>query len=65
MSTYAKLLKSVIDGVPPATGMTRSEMEAEIASITEQLKRPIGDAMRIILCGDRAALRKALAAMSI
>ena len=59
--TYAKTLKRAIDNAEPATGMTRTEVEAAIAGISRQLVGPIGNAERIMLCADRAALRKALA----
>ena len=64
MSDYAKVLKKVLDSASVAQGMSRVELEAEIASITEQLKHPVGDGMRIILCGERASCRQALAVLS-
>lgn len=60
---YAEALAKVLDEAPPATGLTRAEIEAQIATINAQLLRPCGDALRIMLCGDRASLRKALAAL--
>lgn len=58
---YAKALAAALDEAAPATGMTRAEIEAGIAAINEELRRPCGDALRIMMCADRAALRKALA----
>lgn len=60
---YAAALKKVIDEAKPATGLTRTELEERIAAVSDELKRPLGDAMRIMLCGDRASFRKALAAL--
>lgn len=57
---YTKALKKILDEAKPATGMSRDELQARIAEINEMLKKPMGNAERIMLCGDRASLRKAL-----
>lgn len=62
---YAKALQKAIDQAPTATGgIKRADIEAQIAAIGDELKRPMGNAARIMLCADRASLRKALAALS-
>ena len=60
---YAAALEKAVNEAPAAVGMTREEIEQRIAAINAELKRPVGDAMRIMLCSDRASLRKALDAL--
>lgn len=62
---YAETLDQVMNETPAATGLKRAEIEAGIAAISTRLTRPCGDAERILLCADRASLRKALAALPV
>jgi hypothetical protein len=57
---YLVALKKALDEAKPAKGLTRAELEDGIAKITTDLKSPMGDAERIMLCADRESLRKAL-----
>ncbi len=60
---YAAALSKALDEAPAApAGLTRAEIEAAIAALDADLKRPCGDALRITLCAERASLRRALAA---
>ena len=61
--SYASILKKALDEVPAAQGLDRADLEARIAGITKQLKGPASNTERIMLCADRAALRKALDAL--
>ena len=61
---YANALARATQEMSPATGLDRAEIERLIAGINDELKRPVGDAERIMLCADRASLRKALAALT-
>lgn len=58
---YSRALEKIQKEAAPATGMTRAELEAAITSITTQLIGPMSNVERILLCGDRSSLRKALA----
>jgi hypothetical protein len=57
---YSVALRKALDKAKPAEGLSRTELEEGIAKITEDLKSPMGDAERIMLCADRESLRKAL-----
>lgn len=57
---YANALGKVIDAAKPAIMCSREELKEGIAKISKKLKAPLGDAERILLCGERASLRKAL-----
>ena len=61
---YANALARATRGASPATGLDRAEIERLITGINDELKRPVGDAERIMLCADRASLRRALAALT-
>lgn len=58
--TYAKLLKEVIDAAPPAASTNRAELKAQLAEIAKWLAGPMSNAERILLCEERASIRKAL-----
>lgn len=58
--TYAKLLKEVIDTAPPATSTDRAELKGQLVAITKELSGPMSNAERILLCEERASIRKAL-----
>jgi hypothetical protein len=61
---YAKRLKKALDGARLlGEGYSRGELMRRSAAINEQLKCPMSDAERIMLCADRAALRKTLEAL--
>lgn len=62
---YAKALKRAQGKALSAVGLSRAELEECIAAIGKALISPLlgGDAERIMLCADRASLRKALAAL--
>lgn len=62
--TYATALAKALKEAPTATGLSREDLERRIADITDALKGPVGNTERIMLCADRASLRKALAATS-
>lgn len=59
---YVQMLKKTMDEAKPATGMSADNIAAALAAITDRLKGPLGNAERIILCAERASLRKAQAA---
>ena len=59
--TYTKELKKALDEAKPlGGGYSHDELCRRISEITERLKRPVGNTERILLCADRAALRKTL-----
>jgi predicted unusual protein kinase regulating ubiquinone biosynthesis (AarF/ABC1/UbiB family) len=61
---YAQTLKKLTDEAPPASWLTREQLEAALAAITQSLKGPMSDGERLILCEDRSSRRKALAALN-
>lgn len=60
---YAEALKNVVDEEPAAQGYSRGELMRRIEAIGQQLKGPMPNVERILLCGDRTAYQKALAAL--
>lgn len=60
---YNAALKKVVDEEPAAQGYSRDELLCRIEVIEQQLKGPMPNVSRILLCGDRSAYRKALAAL--
>lgn len=63
MSKYHNALEKVLDEAKPVEGYSREELESGIADISKQLRGSLGNAERILLCGDRESLRKALNAL--
>jgi hypothetical protein len=64
-ANYAEVLKHLTDEAIPATGLSREQIEANLAALTVKLKGPMDNVSRLLLCEDRASLRKALAALPI
>lgn len=60
MRYSAALRKALIEAKPLGGGYSESELRRRIAAISEQLKAPMGDLERILLCADRGSLRKTL-----
>lgn len=60
--SYAQVLKKVVDAAKPVVGASRSEIEDALKDISALLKGPMSNAERILLCEERASLKKALAA---
>ena len=66
--TYESALQDVMaEGAkrPFTPGRSRSDIEADIAGITKSLSGSLSNVERIILCGERSALRAELAACSV
>jgi hypothetical protein len=63
---YYKALQRIMTDNSPAipTKRSRGEIEANIAAISEELKKPLGNADRLGLIEDRHELRKQLAALT-
>lgn len=59
--TYAKLLKEAIDTAAPASSTDRAELKGQLVAINKELSGPMSNAERILLCEERASIRKALA----
>lgn len=66
MDAYTKELRRIMsDDTPPKpTKMSCTQIEADIASITNQLKGPLSNPERLWLVETRRELRKQLAAAS-
>lgn len=64
-SKYIKELGRIMNDKSPAapTTRTRAEIEADIAAISKALVGPMSNTERLLLVGDRADLRKQLAAL--
>lgn len=63
--TYASALQDVMEeGAkrPFTAGRSRADIESDIASITKSISLSLPNDERIILCGERSALRAELAA---
>lgn len=63
MQYSVALKKALAEAKPLGEGYSRCELERRIAAISEQLKRPMCDAERIMLCADRESLRKTIEAL--
>lgn len=61
--TYGQFLHDMVTNAKPAASTDRAKLEAGLATINEQLKRPMSNVERLMLCEDRASIRKALEAL--
>ena len=62
---YTKALQRIMTdkSPPPATSRARSEIEANIQAISDELKKPLSNVDRLGLVEDRQILRRQLAAL--
>lgn len=62
---YTKALKEILSDPSPAqpTSRTRAQIEADILSVSNQLKGPLSNAERLCFVQDRRELRKQLDAV--